>query len=73
MSTLALERRIQSYARQWHRRRSKIRQYSAKLNGKPLDRSWFRHTDIMNGGTLEFVMTDKPVRWDVGELPTQEF
>ena len=45
---------------------------SAKLNGKPLDRSWFRHTDIKDGGTLEFVMTDNPVRWDVGELPPSE-
>jgi predicted alpha-1,2-mannosidase len=45
---------------------------SAKLNGKPLDRSWFRHTEIRNGGTLEFVMTDKPVHWDTGELPPSE-
>ena len=45
---------------------------SAILNGEPLNRSWFRHTDIMDGGTLEFVMTDQPVRWDVGELPPSE-
>jgi predicted alpha-1,2-mannosidase len=45
---------------------------SAKLNGKPLNRSWFRHTEIMDGGTLEFEMTDKPVRWDTGEPPPSE-
>jgi predicted alpha-1,2-mannosidase len=42
---------------------------SIKLNGKPLNRSWFRHTDIAEGGILEFEMTDKPVKWDTGELP----
>jgi len=42
---------------------------SAKLNGKPLNHAWFRHTDIAEGGTLEFEMTDKPAHWDVGELP----
>jgi predicted alpha-1,2-mannosidase len=45
---------------------------SVKLNGKPWNRSWFRHTDIRNGGTLEFEMTNKPVRWDTGELPPSE-
>lgn len=36
---------------------------SAKLNGKPLDRCWFRHIDIANGGTLEFVMGPEPSGW----------
>ena len=26
------------------------------LNGKLLDRSWITHEEIMNGGTLEFVL-----------------
>ena len=42
---------------------------SAKLNGTPINRSWFRHTEIMDGGILEFEMTDKPTQWDTGELP----
>ncbi|MDD6211300.1 MAG: GH92 family glycosyl hydrolase [Bacteroidales bacterium] len=45
---------------------------SVKLNGKPLNRSWFKHTEIMNGGELVFEMTDKPVHWDTGELPPSE-
>ena len=26
---------------------------SIRLNGKPLNQVWFRHADIINGGTLE--------------------
>jgi len=33
---------------------------SVRLNGKPLDRSYITHNDIINGGTLEFVMSKKP-------------
>ncbi len=33
---------------------------SAKLNGKPYSRSFISYKDIMNGGTLEFVMGDVP-------------
>ena len=33
---------------------------SAKLNGKVFDQGFIRHTDIMNGGVLEFVMGSKP-------------
>lgn len=29
---------------------------SATLNGKPLTKNWFRHGDISEGGTLEFIM-----------------
>nr|WP_305121139.1 GH92 family glycosyl hydrolase [Pedobacter xinjiangensis] len=36
---------------------------SAKLNGKSWKKSWFRHADIINGATLEFVMGNKPSRW----------
>jgi predicted alpha-1,2-mannosidase len=35
---------------------------SAKLNGKPLDRAWIRHGEIVTGGTLEFVMGPEPNR-----------
>ena len=33
---------------------------SAKLNGKTLDRPWFTHNDIINGGTLELEMGKYP-------------
>jgi putative alpha-1,2-mannosidase len=33
---------------------------SATLNGKPLDRVWFRHSEIAHGGTLVFHMGTKP-------------
>jgi predicted alpha-1,2-mannosidase len=33
---------------------------SAQLNGKPLNRAWFQHSDIANGGTLILEMADKP-------------
>ncbi len=32
---------------------------SAMLNGKKLDKMFFSHQDLMNGGVLEIVMTDK--------------
>ncbi|SHF23590.1 alpha-1,2-mannosidase, putative [Mariniphaga anaerophila] len=33
---------------------------SAKLNGKPLKRTWFTHEDLMNGATIELEMGSKP-------------
>lgn len=33
---------------------------SARLNGKPHNKPWFTHTDIINGGTLELQMADRP-------------
>ena len=43
---------------------------SASLNGKPLTKNWFRHGDIAEGGTLEFVMGPKPSEWSRnGEVP----
>ena len=33
---------------------------SAKLNGKAHDKPWFTHEDIMNGGTLELFMGNRP-------------
>ena len=32
------------------------------LNGRKLDRLWITHEEIMNGGTLLFVMTNEPVK-----------
>lgn len=40
---------------------------SAMLNGKPYTRNYITHRDIVNGGTMEFVMGDKPNReWGAG-------
>ncbi len=37
---------------------------SAQLNGKPLNRPWFNHADIANGGTLMLEMADRPnLQW----------
>jgi predicted alpha-1,2-mannosidase len=36
---------------------------SAMLNGQPLDRCWLRHDEIASGGTLRFVMGDRPSAW----------
>jgi predicted alpha-1,2-mannosidase len=33
---------------------------SAQLNGRPLNKPWFRHSDIANGATLILKMGDKP-------------
>ena len=37
---------------------------SAMLNDKPLNRAWFQHSEIANGGTLTLVMGPKPnTKW----------
>ena len=33
------------------------------LNGKTLDKTYITHSDIINGGSLEFYMTDNPAVW----------
>lgn len=33
---------------------------SARLNGKPWDKSWISHEDVMNGGKLELEMGARP-------------
>jgi putative alpha-1,2-mannosidase len=41
---------------------------SAQLNGAPLDKPWFRQSDIADGGTLVLEMADHPnMQW--GSLP----
>lgn len=42
---------------------------SVKLNGKTHKKSFFTHEDLMRGGTLEFVMTDKPDAKAFAEAP----
>lgn len=42
---------------------------SLKVNGKQWNKSWVSHDDIINGGTLEFVLGKELVQWDTGELP----
>lgn len=45
---------------------------SAQLNGRPLNKPWFRQSDIANGGTLILQMGDKPnTQWGsaTGDAP----
>ncbi len=50
---------------------------SAKLNGAQYTKTWFTHEDIINGGTLELFMGNRPnKKWGVGEgmnPPSGEF
>jgi predicted alpha-1,2-mannosidase len=40
---------------------------SAQLNGKPLDKPWFHHSDIADGGTLILEMANHPnMQWGSG-------
>jgi len=43
---------------------------SAELNGASLDRCWFSHEELMQGGTLEFTMGAEPNKeWAAGSVP----
>lgn len=43
---------------------------SCSLNGVPLNRSYLHHKEIVDGGTLEFIMSSKPTSWaSTGEIP----
>ena len=33
---------------------------SVRLNGRPMEQVWFRHADLVQGGTLELTMGDVP-------------
>ena len=37
---------------------------SATLNGRPLEGPFFTHEELMTGGVLEFVMSDRPEKWN---------
>ena len=40
---------------------------SVKLNGRAYNKTYIKHTDIENGGLLEFVMGDEPNKgWGLG-------
>jgi putative alpha-1,2-mannosidase len=48
---------------------------SVKLNGKPVQQTFFAHSDLMKGGTLEFEMSDAPIKdwftkFSVSEIKT---
>ena len=48
---------------------SSVNKYIQKafLNDKPLNRPWFTHNDLLNGGTLELIMGEEPNKqWGVG-------
>ena len=43
---------------------------SARLNGEELNRCWFTHEELMEGGTLELEMGLKPNKeWGISEAP----
>jgi predicted alpha-1,2-mannosidase len=42
---------------------------SAILNGKPFNQAWIRHSDIMKGGKLVLIMSDKYSQWGAKNLP----
>lgn len=42
---------------------------SARLNGRPLNRAWFTHTEIASGGTLHLTMTNQPTEWGHEDVP----
>ena len=42
---------------------------SLKVNGKEWDKSWLSHSDIANGGRLEFVLGPNITVWDTGDVP----
>ena len=42
---------------------------SIRLNQQTIDRVWFRHADVVNGGTLELTMGDTPNK-TLGSLPS---
>jgi predicted alpha-1,2-mannosidase len=41
----------------------------ATWNGKPYHRSWFTHEQLMAGGELRLMMTDRATHWDTGGAP----
>ena len=42
---------------------------AASINGTPLNQSWFRHSQIANGGTLELSMGPAPSEWGTTNPP----
>lgn len=44
---------------------------SAELDGKPIDRAWLTHDEIVHGGTLVLQMGSKPSGWATDAPPPQ--
>lgn len=44
---------------------------SVEMNGKPLRKAFIKHQDMMNGGSLEFTMSENPVKDWYTEFPVQ--
>ncbi|PVH99408.1 glycoside hydrolase family 92 protein [Periconia macrospinosa] len=44
---------------------------SVKVNGKPWDKAWVKHEDIVRegGASIEFNLGEEKVEWDTGDLP----
>ncbi len=42
---------------------------AASLDGKPLDRDWLRHSEIISGGRLVLTMSSAPGNWGRSDLP----
>jgi predicted alpha-1,2-mannosidase len=42
---------------------------AAELNGKPLNRAWFRHSEIVHGGRLVLTMAAQPSHWAADDEP----
>jgi predicted alpha-1,2-mannosidase len=77
-ATIRLDPRYQSGASFTVRTRNNSAQnvyvQSATLNGKPLDRAWLRHGEVVAGGTLELVMGPQPNEaWGAQQLPPRNF
>ena len=45
---------------------------SAKLNGKPLERAWLTHEEVVRGGRLVFQMGPKPSGWATNAQPPRQ-
>ncbi len=43
---------------------------SVRLNGKDHSRLWFKHSDIANGGNIEFTMASEPTKFGSGDDAT---
>ena len=60
-----------------HKNNSRNNKYiqSARLNGKPYNKTYFSHKDILAGGTLELIMGNRPQKeWgtDNNAIPPSE-
>ncbi len=62
-ASINLENGKQFHVQANNRSTSNIYIENAYLNGKPLDRTFITHEEIMAGGSLVFDMTDNPAKW----------